>query len=62
MQSRQATTTEIPSVLTDKHNRKLKRKAKGAMTIIQDIAATLPPTAPMVNLCNQLSGASKQVF
>ena len=32
------------------------------MTIIQDIAATLPSDAHMVSLCNQLSGAIEQVF
>ena len=48
--------------LTDSHNRKLKRKAKGAMAIIQAIAAALPPNAHMVGLCNQLAGAIEQVF
>ena len=52
----------IASALTDNHNRKLKRKAKGAMAIIQDIAAPLPPDSPMVAICNQLSGAIEQVF
>ena len=48
--------------ITDSHNRKLKRKAKGAMAIIQDIAAALPPDSPMVAICNQISGAIEQVF
>ena len=32
------------------------------MAIIQDIAAALPPDAPMFAICNRLSGAIEQMF
>ncbi|MDJ0692456.1 MAG: hypothetical protein QNJ41_28705 [Xenococcaceae cyanobacterium MO_188.B32] len=51
----------IASALPDNQSRKLKRKAKGAMTIIQDIADTLPPTAPMVAICHQLSDTIERI-
>ena len=64
-EDRQETLEQINALaiaLTDSQNRKLKRKAKGAMTIIQDIAATLPSDSPMVTLCNQLPDLMGQVF
>ncbi len=52
----------IASALSDNQNRKLQRKAKGAMVIIQDIVAALPPSAAMVSICNQLPDLMGQVF
>ena len=52
----------IATALPDNQNKKIKRKAKGAMGIIQDIVAALPPSAAMVTICNQLPDLINKIF
>ncbi|MGK7896403.1 MAG: COR domain-containing protein [Xenococcus sp. (in: cyanobacteria)] len=52
----------ITEALQDNQNRRLKIKAKGAMEIIQDIAAALPPSAAMVTFCYQLPDLIAKIF
>ncbi len=40
----------------------MKRKAKAALGIIQDIAAALPSGAAMVTICNQLPELIGKIF
>ena len=52
----------IAQALQDHQNRKLQRKAKVAMAIIQDITTDLPPTANMVTICNQFPDLIGKIF
>ena len=52
----------IADALQDNQNRKLKRKAKASMVIIQDIANELSPSSEMVSICHQLSDAIAKIF
>ncbi|MEM9274092.1 MAG: COR domain-containing protein [Cyanobacteria bacterium P01_F01_bin.143] len=53
---------EIAEALQDNQNRKLKRKAKSAMLIIQEISDSLPSNVSMAIICNQLPELIAKIF
>ncbi len=52
----------IAEALQNNQNRKIKRKAKSAMGIIQEIVDVLPPNAAMVTICNQIPNLIARIF